>query len=282
MNSLNDSDLWRSQAYIDGAWVEGHRQQTFAVLNPSSQECLVDMADCDGQDTQLAIDAANRALVSWRALLPAERSVILRRWYDLIVQHSDDLARIMTLEQGKPLAEAKGEVIYGAGFVDWYADEAKRINGEVLPSTHNDKRLFVIKQGVGVTGAITPWNFPSSMITRKCAPALAAGCTVVLKPSDLTPLSALALAELAERAGMPAGVFNVITTQDAAAVGQVMTASPIVRKLSFTGSTAVGKLLLRDSADTVKKVSMELGGNAPFIVFDDADIDKAVAGVLAS
>ena len=282
MTALCDSDLWRSHAYIDGAWVAGNRNQTFAVMNPSSQAWLVDVADCDGQDTQFAIEAANRALVGWRAMLPAERSVILRRWYDLIMKHADDLACIMTLEQGKPLAEAKGEVIYGAGFVDWYADEAKRINGDVLPTTHHDKRLMVLKQAIGVVAAITPWNFPSSMITRKCAPALAAGCTVVLKPSDLTPLSALALAELAERAGMPAGVFNVVTTQDAAAVGQVMTASPIVRKLSFTGSTAVGKLLLRDSADTVKKVSMELGGNAPFIVFDDADIDKAVAGVLAS
>jgi succinate-semialdehyde dehydrogenase/glutarate-semialdehyde dehydrogenase len=222
VTALNDPNLWRSKAYIDGAWVEGHRLQTFAVLNPSSQERLVDVADCDGHDTQLAIEAANRALVSWRALLPAERSVILRSWHDLIIKHADDLGRIMTLEQGKPLAEAKGEVLYGAGFVDWYADEAKRINGDVLPTTHHDKRLMVLKQAIGVVAAITPWNFPSSMITRKCAPALAAGCTVVLKPSDLTPLSALALAELAGRAGMPAGVFNVITTQDAAAVGQVI------------------------------------------------------------
>jgi len=190
VTALSDSDLWRSHAYIDGAWVVGNRNQTFAVMNPSSQAWLVDVADCDGQDTQFAIEAANRALVGWRAMLPAERSVILRRWYDLIMKHADDLARIMTLEQGKPLAEAKGEVIYGAGFVDWYADEAKRINGDVLPMTHHDKRLMVLKQAIGVVAAITPWNFPSSMITRKCAPALAAGCTVVLKPSDLTPLSA--------------------------------------------------------------------------------------------
>ncbi|MCW9079259.1 MAG: NAD-dependent succinate-semialdehyde dehydrogenase, partial [Gammaproteobacteria bacterium] len=226
--------------------------------------------------------AADAAWPQWRSKTAKERAAVLRRWFDLIMQHQEGLARLMTAEQGKPLAEARGEVAYGAAFVEWFAEEAKRVYGDVIPAAMNDRRYVVIRQPIGVVAAITPWNFPVAMITRKCAPALAAGCTVVVKPSELTPLCALALAELAQRAGFPPGVFNVLTTSDAAAVGRVLTASPVVRKLSFTGSTAVGKLLIRDCADTVKKVSMELGGNAPFIVFDDADLDAAVAGAMAS
>jgi succinate-semialdehyde dehydrogenase/glutarate-semialdehyde dehydrogenase len=238
--------------------------------------------ECSETETRRAIEAAARAFPEWRSKTAKERSAILRNWFELIVEHTEDLAQLMTAEQGKPLAEARGEITYGASFVEWFAEEAKRVYGDVIPAPLNDRRYIVIRQPVGVVAAITPWNFPVAMITRKCAPALAAGCPVVIKPSELTPLCALALAELAQRAGFPPGVINVITTMDSAAVGRELTSSPLVRKLSFTGSTEVGKLLLRDAAGTVKKVSLELGGNAPFIVFDDADLDAAVSGAMAS
>jgi succinate-semialdehyde dehydrogenase/glutarate-semialdehyde dehydrogenase len=278
---MNNSLLLNS-AYINGQWVKAQNGAEFAVLNPANQSELARVPDLGATETGQAIQAAQNAWPRWRHKTAKERAVILRHWCELILQHQEELAQLMTAEQGKPLAEARGEIAYGASFVEWFAEEAKRVYGEVVPTSANDRRFVVIRQPVGVVAAITPWNFPSSMITRKCAPALAAGCTVVVKPSELTPLSALALAKLAEQAGIPAGVFNVITTTHAAEVGWVFTASPVVRKLSFTGSTAVGKLLLGDSAATVKKVSLELGGNAPFIVFDDADIDAAVAGAIAS
>ena len=279
---LQDKALLRTAAFIDGEWVAADNGATFAVKNPANGEQLADVADLGEAETGRAIAAAETAWPQWRALAAKQRGAILRHWFDLITEHQEDLARLMTAEQGKPLAEARGEVVYGASFVEWFAEEAKRLYGDVIPAAMNDRRYVVIKQPVGVVAAITPWNFPVAMITRKCAPALAAGCPVVVKPAELTPLCALALAKLAQRAGFPKGVFNVITTTAAATVGGVLTASPVVRKLSFTGSTAVGKLLIRDCAGTVKKVSMELGGNAPFIVFDDADVDAAVAGAMAS
>ncbi len=279
---ISDRALIRADAFIDGQWEAADNQARFAVSNPADGTQLVQVADLAEAETICAIEAAQRAWPAWRSLTAKSRGAILRRWFELIMAHQEDLAQLMTAEQGKPLAEARGEIVYGASFVEWYAEEAKRLYGDVIPAPQVDRKVLVVKQPVGVVAAITPWNFPSSMITRKCAPALAAGCTVVVKPSELTPLSALALAELADRAGVPAGVFNVITTTDAATVGRALTSSPGVRKVSFTGSTAVGKLLLRDSADTVKKVSLELGGNAPFIVFDDADLDAAVAGAMAS
>lgn len=274
MKLLND------KAYIDGQWIS--KSNTFPVLNPFDGSEIARVADCDRADTQQAIAAAQQAFPAWRGLTAGERSQILKRWYELQMENADDLARLLTLEQGKPLVEAKGEIKYGASFVEWFAEEAKRVYGDVIPGHGADKRITVIKQPIGVVGAITPWNFPNAMITRKVAPALAAGCTVVIKPSDLTPLSALALAQLAEEAGFPAGVFNIITCKDPKAVGEELTTNPMVKKVSFTGSTPVGKLLLKQSADQVKKVSLELGGNAPFIVFDDADIDAAVAGCIAS
>lgn len=274
MKLLND------KAYIDGQWIS--KSNTFPVLNPFDGSEIAQVANCDRADTKQAIAAAQQAFPAWRGLTAGERSQILKRWYELQMENADDLARLLTLEQGKPLAEAKGEIKYGASFVEWFAEEAKRVYGDVIPGHGADKRITVIKQPIGVVGAITPWNFPNAMITRKVAPALAAGCTVVIKPSDLTPLSALALAQLAEEAGFPAGVFNIITCKDPRAVGEELTTNPIVKKISFTGSTPVGKLLLKQSADQVKKVSLELGGNAPFIVFDDADIDAAVAGCIAS
>ncbi|MCB1800299.1 MAG: NAD-dependent succinate-semialdehyde dehydrogenase [Gammaproteobacteria bacterium] len=279
---LHDKSLLRYASFIDGDWVAADSGATFDVTNPATGQTLASVADLGAAETERAIAAANAAWPAWRALTAKARGAMLRHWFDLIIEHQEDLARLMTAEQGKPLAEARGEVAYGASFVEWFAEEAKRVYGDVIPAAFNDRRYVVIKQPVGVVAAITPWNFPVAMITRKCAPALAAGCPVVVKPAELTPLCALALAELAQRAGFPNGVFNVITTTSAAAVGQVLTASPVVRKLSFTGSTAVGKLLIRDCAGTVKKVSMELGGNAPFIVFDDADLDAAVAGAMAS
>ena len=282
MPELHDQDLLRADAFVDGQWVAADDAARFAVTNPSSGEQLALVSDLGKAETERAIAAADAALPAWRARTAKERASILRRWFDLVMQHQEDLAQLMTAEQGKPLAEARGEVSYGASFIEWFAEEAKRIYGDVIPAAMNDRRYVVIRQPVGVVAAITPWNFPIAMITRKCAPALAAGCTVLVKPSELTPLCALALAELAQRAGLPEGVFNVLTTADAAAVGRVLTSSPTVRKLSFTGSTAVGKLLIGDCAGTVKKVSMELGGNAPFIVFDDADLDAAVAGAMAS
>ena len=279
---LKESALLKTAAYIGGAWIKGDPGKTFDVTNPFSQEVIASLPNLGVAETREAIDAAAAAWPGWRGLPAKERAQVLRRWHDLILTHQDDLAVLMTAEQGKPLAEAQGEVVYGASFVEWFAEEAKRVYGDVIPSPFADRRLLVLKQPVGVAAAITPWNFPIAMITRKCAPALAAGCPVVVKPSELTPLCALALAELAERAGIPAGVFNLVTTLDAAAVGQELASNPKVRKLSFTGSTRVGKLLTRRCADTLKKVSMELGGNAPFIVFDDADLDAAVAGAMAS
>jgi len=281
--TVNDiSELLKSRAFVDGAWVAADDGRCFAVTNPADGSLLAEVPDLTATETRRAIEAAAAAWPAWRAKTAKERAGILRRWFDLIMGHQDDLARLMTLEQGKPLAEAHAEVGYGASFVEWFAEEAKRVYGDVIPAPLSDRRYLVIRQPVGVVAAITPWNFPVAMITRKCAPALAAGCPVVVKPSELTPLCALALAQLAQQAGIPAGVFNVVTTTDAAAVGGELTANPLVRKLSFTGSTPVGKLLIRDCAGTVKKVSMELGGNAPFIVFDDADVEAAVAGAMAS
>ncbi len=277
---LQDPTLLRTQGFINGRWTDALSGKTFPVYNPATGEVLAQVADMGAEETRQAIDAANAAWPAWRALTAGERAGILRRWHDLILENAEDLALLMTLEQGKPLFEARGEVRYGASFVEWFAEEARRIYGDVIPSHVANARLVVIKQPIGVVGAITPWNFPNAMITRKVAPALAAGCTVVIKPAEDTPLSALALAELAQRAGFPPGVFNVVTALDPVPVGNELTSSPIVRKISFTGSTEVGKLLLRQSADTVKKVSLELGGNAPFIVFDDAEVDEAVAGAL--
>jgi len=282
MLSLKDSDLLKQEAYINGEWQAALSGKTMPVINPANGEILAYVPDMRAAETQQAIDAAAAALPLWKKKTAKERSVLLRRWFDLIVDAKDDLAMLMTAEQGKPLTEAAGEVLYGASFVEWYAEEGKRVYGDLIPSHAADKRIMVSREPVGVVAAITPWNFPNAMITRKCAPALAAGCTMVLKPAEDTPLSALALMVLAERAGIPKGVINVITTTQPAEVGGVFTASKEVRKLSFTGSTAVGKQLMKQCADTVKKVSMELGGNAPLIVFDDADLDKAVQGAIIS
>ncbi|RRY84870.1 NADP-dependent succinate-semialdehyde dehydrogenase I [Klebsiella pneumoniae] len=278
---LNDMTLFRQQALIDGQWRDAPNGDVIAVTNPANGEQLGSVPKMGADETREAIEAANRALPAWRALTAKERANILRRWFDLMMENQDDLARLMTLEQGKPLAEAKGEISYAASFIEWFAEEGKRIYGDTIPGHQADKRLLVIKQPIGVTAAITPWNFPAAMITRKAGPALAAGCTMVLKPASQTPFSALALAELANRAGIPAGVFNVVTGS-AGAVGGELTSNPLVRKLSFTGSTEIGRQLMEQCAKDIKKVSLELGGNAPFIVFDDADLDKAVEGVLAS
>jgi succinate-semialdehyde dehydrogenase/glutarate-semialdehyde dehydrogenase len=282
--TLNDPSLLRQQGFIDGQWAQADGGARFAVRDPASGLVLAEVADMGSAQTRLAIEAAARALPAWRGRTAKDRAGVLRRWYELILAHADDLAAIMTAEQGKPLAEARGEVVYGASFVEWFAEEGKRAYGEIVPSYAADRRVLVMKQPIGVCAAITPWNFPIAMITRKVAPAFAAGCTVVAKPAEATPLSALALAVLAERAGFPAGVFNVITgdAASAAQIGLELCSHPLVRKLSFTGSTEVGRILLRQSADTVKKLSLELGGNAPFIVFDDADLDAAVEGALAS
>lgn len=279
---LSDPSLVCHQSLIDGKWCDAADGQRFTVYNPATGEALAEVADCAQIETKQAIDAAHRALDKWRALTAKERAHYLQQWFELIMANQQDLATLMTLEQGKPLAEAKGEVGYGASFVQWFAEEGKRQYGEVIPSTNAKQRLLTIRQPIGVVAAITPWNFPIAMITRKAAPALAAGCTMVIKPSEETPLCALALAQLAIRAGIPDGVLNVVVGRHSKAIGEVLTSSPTVRKLSFTGSTPVGKLLLRQCADTVKRTSMELGGNAPFIVFDDADLDQAIEGVLAS
>ena len=279
--SLKDSRLFHDRAYIDGAWVEADSRARFDVDNPADGTIVGSVPDMGTAETRRAIHAANAALPAWRALPARDRSRILRKWFDLIVANADDLALLLTTEQGKPLAEARGEVLYGAAFVEWFAEEAKRVYGDVIPSPTSDRRLIVIKQPVGVCAAITPWNFPNAMITRKVAPGLAAGCTFVLKPAEQTPFSALALAELAERAGIPRGVLNIVTG-DPVSIGQEMCASDIVRKVTFTGSTEVGRILMRQSADTIKKLSLELGGNAPFIVFEDADLEAAVEGALAS
>ena len=278
---LNDASLFHQQCFIGGAWCDADSRETIDVTNPANADVLGTIPKMGADETRRAIEAANAALPAWRAKTAKERAAILRRWYELMIAHTDDLAVIMTAEQGKPLAEAKGEVAYAASFIEWFSEEAKRIYGDTIPQHQADKRIIVIKEPVGVTAAITPWNFPAAMITRKAGAALAAGCTMVIKPATATPYSALALAELASRAGVPAGVLAVITGASGAIGGEI-TANPIVRKLSFTGSTEVGKLLMRQCAGTVKKLSMELGGNAPFIVFDDADIDAAIDGAIAS
>ncbi len=278
---LSTQELLRSQCYANGKWIEGADGQRITVFDPSSGDQVGSVPALKRTETAAVIDAAHAAWPAWRSLTAKERCRFLRRWYDLLVFHLDDLAVIMTAEQGKPLAEAKEEILYGAGYIEWFAEEAKRVYGDTIPMGQKGKRIVVLKEPVGVCGAITPWNFPSSMITRKAAPALAAGCPVVVKPASQTPFSALALAWLADQAGIPPGVFNVVTGP-AIEIGKELTSNPLVRKLSFTGSTAVGKILMRDCAATVKKISLELGGHAPFIVFDDADLDEAVRGAIAS
>ncbi len=277
---LKDPSLLATKGYVDGAWVEASDSATFEVNNPARGDVICAVADLNRADVNRAIAAAKIAQKPWAARTAKERSIILRRWNDLMIENADDLAIILTAEMGKPLAEARGEITYGASFVEWFAEEAKRIYGETIPGHAPDKRITVIKQPIGVVGSITPWNFPNAMITRKAAPALAAGCAFVARPSELTPLSALAMAVLADRAGIPAGVFNVVPSTDAAGIGQEFCENPTVRKLTFTGSTNVGRILLRQAADQVMKCSMELGGNAPFIVFDDADLDAAVEGAM--
>jgi succinate-semialdehyde dehydrogenase/glutarate-semialdehyde dehydrogenase len=278
---LKDPKLFRQQAYIDGAWVDADSRATLTVTDPATGATLGTVPNMGADETRRAIVAANAAWPAWRAKTGKERAAILRKWFDLMMAAQDDLAKIMTMEQGKPLAESKGEIVYGAGFVEWFAEEAKRVYGDIIPEHAPGRRIVVTKEPIGVVAAITPWNFPNAMITRKCAPALAVGCPVVIKPASATPFSALALAELAERAGFPKGIVNVVTGS-AGAIGGEMTSNPIVRKLSFTGSTEIGKVLMRQCASTVKKVSLELGGNAPFIVFDDANLDDAVQGAIAS
>ena len=282
LSLLKDPSLLKTDALVNGQWVSGASR--FAVTDPATGVHLADVANLGAADAEAAIAAANAAWPAWRSKTAKERSIILRKWYDLLMANQDDLGRIMTAEQGKPLPEAKGEVAYGASFVEWFAEEAKRVNGETLPQFDNNRRLMVLKQPIGVCAAITPWNFPLAMITRKVAPALAAGCPVIIKPAELTPLTALAAAELAIRAGIPAGVLNMVTADadNSIAVGKVLCASDVVRHISFTGSTEVGRILMAQSAPTVKKMSLELGGNAPFIVFNDADIDSAVEGAFAS
>ena len=279
---LQDSQLFRQQAYINGQWTAGRQAPKFTVYNPYDQSPLAELPDLGTEDTRAAIEAAAEALPRWRSKSAAGRAKLLKKWFQLIHRHVDDLALLLTTEQGKPLLEARGEVLYGASFVEWFAEEARRAYGDVIPGPGRGLRILTLKQPIGVVGAITPWNFPNAMITRKIAPALAAGCTVVVKPAEATPLSALALAELAERAGFPPGVINILTSNQPAAVGAELCRHPLVRKLSFTGSTRVGKILMRQCADTVKKLSLELGGNAPFIVFDDADLEAAVAGAIQS
>jgi succinate-semialdehyde dehydrogenase/glutarate-semialdehyde dehydrogenase len=281
MMRLNDANLLKNGCFAGGEWKQAESGDTFVVKNPANGEVLTSVPSFDAADTALTIELAERAWPEWRARTGKQRAALLRTWFQLILDHADDLALLMTLEQGKPLPEARGEVVYAASFVEWFAEEAKRVYGDVMPHPLPGKRIVVLKQGVGVCAAITPWNFPAAMITRKCAPALAAGCPVVVKPAEQTPLTALALAELAHRAGFPAGVFNVITGVPEV-IGGELTGNPKVRKLSFTGSTEVGKKLMAQCAGTVKKISLELGGNAPFIVFDDADLDAAVQGAMAS
>ena len=279
---LRDRGLLRARAYVDGSWADADSGATFPVLDPATGETLADVPRLGAAETRRALAAAERALPEWRARTANERARVLRRIADLMLENADDLALILTAEQGKPLAESAAEVEYAASFLEWFGEEAKRVYGDTIPQPTPERRILVTKQPVGVTAGITPWNFPSAMVTRKAAPALAAGCTMVLKPAEQTPLSALAVAELAERAGLPAGVLSVVTgdAADAPAIGGEMTSNPVVRKLGFTGSTEVGKLLMRQCSDQLKKVSLELGGNAPFIVFDDADLDEAVAGAL--
>ncbi|MDC3193453.1 NAD-dependent succinate-semialdehyde dehydrogenase [Alphaproteobacteria bacterium] len=279
---LKDPSLLRSQAYINGAWIDAADGRVFAVNNPADGSLIAEVADLGADSITAAIDAAVPAQKAWAATPAKTRAMILRRWYDLVIENTDDLAMILTTEMGKPLAEAKGEIAYGASFIDWFGEEARRVCGDVMESPQADKRLLTFKQPIGVFGAITPWNFPIAMITRKVAPGLAAGCACVLKPAEQTPLSALALAELATRAGIPAGVMNIVTGLDAPAIGQALCADSRIRKMTFTGSTEVGRILMRQSADSVKKMSLELGGNAPLLVFDDANLDVAVEGAMLS
>ena len=279
---LKDPSLFKEDAFINGTWVKSNN--TFAVTNPATGEYIAQVSNLGNKDADLAIQAAESAFQEWKSKTAKERAQVMRKWFDLIIQNTQDLATLMTLEQGKPLLEATGEVIYGASFIEWFAEEAKRVAGSIPSTTWSDKRLIVMKQPIGVCVAITPWNFPIAMITRKIAPAMAAGCTIVIKPAELTPLSALALAELAQRAGVPAGVINILTAdaEQSIVIGKTLCASPVVRHLSFTGSTEVGRILMAQCAPTVKKLALELGGHAPFIVFEDADIDAAVSGAMAS
>jgi succinate-semialdehyde dehydrogenase / glutarate-semialdehyde dehydrogenase len=278
---LKDSALFRQRCYVDGTWIDADSKGTITVTNPADGAVLGTIPNLGAAETRRAIEAANRAYPAWRALTGKERATILRRWFDLMMANQEDLAILMTSEQGKPLSESRGEIAYGAAFIEWFAEEGKRVYGDTIPQHQRDKRIVVTKEPIGVVAAITPWNFPNAMITRKAGPALAAGCTMVLKPATATPYSALALAELGERAGLPKGVFNVLTGSSSA-IGGEMTSNPIVRKLTFTGSTAIGKQLMEQCAGTVKKMGLELGGNAPFIVFDDADLDAAVEGAMLS
>jgi len=282
VNSLVNNTLWRTQLYINGEWRDADNKKQFSVVNPATGKIIAHVADGGAIETRCAIEAADNAQKQWKHLTVKARSTILRKWFDLVTKNQQDLAYILTCEQGKPLTEAQREVDYGASYIEWFSEEAKRIYGDVIAPQSNDKRAIILKQPVGVVATITPWNFPCAMLARKLAPALAAGCTVVVKPAAQTPLSALALAVLAEQAGVPAGVLNIVCGENAEAIGHELTTHPLVRKLSFTGSTAVGKKLIQQCASSVKKVTMELGGNAPFIVFDDADIDAAVHGAIAS
>lgn len=278
---ITDNPYFREQGYIDGIWCDAKSKDTVEVIDPATNQLIGTVPNMATEEAKAAVDAAAKALPTWRALTAHQRSTLLQRWFQLIQDNKRQLAELMTFEQGKPVAEAEGEITYAASFIEWFAEQGKRTNGEIIPSPSSDKRLMVIKQGIGVCAAITPWNFPAAMITRKAAPALAAGCTMVIKPANETPYTALALAELAAQAGIPAGVINIVTG-DAVKIGEVFTSDNRVRKLSFTGSTGVGRLLMRQCADSVKKVSLELGGNAPFIVFNDADIEKAVAGAMGA
>ncbi|HID7803176.1 TPA: NAD-dependent succinate-semialdehyde dehydrogenase [Proteus mirabilis] len=278
---ITDNPYFREQGYIDGIWCDAKSKDTVEVIDPATNQPIGTVPNMATEEAKAAVDAAAKALPTWRALTAHQRSTLLQRWFQLIQDNKRQLAELMTFEQGKPVAEAEGEITYAASFIEWFAEQGKRTNGEIIPSPSPDKRLMVIKQGIGVCAAITPWNFPAAMITRKAAPALAAGCTMVIKPANETPYTALALAELAAQAGIPAGVINIVTG-DAVKIGEVFTSDNRVRKLSFTGSTGVGRLLMRQCADSVKKVSLELGGNAPFIVFNDADIDKAVEGAIGA
>ena len=278
---ITDNPYFREQGYIDGIWCDAKSKDTVEVIDPATNQPIGTVPNMATEEAKAAVDAAAKALPTWRALTAHQRSTLLQRWFQLIQDNKRQLAELMTFEQGKPVAEAEGEITYAASVIEWFAEQGKRTNGEIIPSPSSDKRLMVIKQGIGVCAAITPWNFPAAMITRKAAPALAAGCTMVIKPANETPYTALALAELAAQAGIPAGVINIVTG-DAVKIGEVFTSDNRVRKLSFTGSTGVGRLLMRQCADSVKKVSLELGGNAPFIVFNDADIEKAVAGAMGA
>lgn len=282
MLQLDNPDLLRTQSYINGEWVDADNGATVAVLNPSNGELVATVASLSEVETRRAIESAEIAMKTWQKVSCKQRANILRNWFNLIMANQEDLAKILTAEQGKPLAESRGEIAYGASYIEWFAEQAKRIDGDIIPAPSGDKRIAVIKQPVGVVASITPWNFPNAMITRKIAPALAAGCTVVGKPATETPLSALALCVLAEQAGIPAGVINMVVGSNSRAIGGELTSNPIVKKVTFTGSTPVGKILMAQCATTVKKTSMELGGNAPFIIFDDADIDSAIAGAIAS